>query len=534
MQDFLVALLTCSVTMSALALLYVALTPFLAKRYAPAARYYAWLIIVIGLIIPFRPQFQGAIVKLDVPAEVTVARAAEMLRPVDARDVPGAMPARVTDAVAPPAAPVVPEVSVWQIAFAAWLAGAAAFVALHMIRHIRFMQTAARWSEPVADAETLAALDGLRAEVGVARNVALLRCSCIGSPTLAGFFRPRILLPPVALAGEELAFVFRHELVHLRRGDLWYKLLLLLANAVHWFNPLVWLLASQLSFDTELACDADVLAGSGRDERKAYGYTVLSFIEYGWRKDHDLLRLTPLTSKFLGGKKQLKKRFYNITDTTAKKRGLVFLFAIMLIAALAGSSVYAAAQENPAPPESKAALTEQSELDAARFNIAVKEFFVPPGTAATDKVAPEAVPEPAEGFIWPVKDEFRVVCKLNDYPGHTGIDILPKAAVSSTHETRAAAPVYAAKSGTVVLSKNNAYGYGKHIIIDHGDGYQTVYAHNSELLVEVGDAVEQGQMIAKTGATGNAYGEHLHFEIRKEDNILNPEELLPTLIADDK
>jgi beta-lactamase regulating signal transducer with metallopeptidase domain len=60
MQSFVIALLTCSVAMSALALLYLALTPLLAKRYSARGRYYAWLIILIGLIVPFRPLFSKA------------------------------------------------------------------------------------------------------------------------------------------------------------------------------------------------------------------------------------------------------------------------------------------------------------------------------------------------------------------------------------------------------------------------------------------------------------------------------------------
>ena len=69
MQNFVITLLTCSVTMSALALFYMAVTPLLSRRYSEKGRYYAWLIVVIGLIIPFRPQWSNAIVKMDMPSE---------------------------------------------------------------------------------------------------------------------------------------------------------------------------------------------------------------------------------------------------------------------------------------------------------------------------------------------------------------------------------------------------------------------------------------------------------------------------------
>lgn len=95
---------------------------------------------------------------------------------------------------------------------------------------------------------------------------------------------------------------------------------------------------------------------------------------------------------------------------------------------------------------------------------------------------------------------------------HRGIDI---AAPAGT-------PVYASASGTVVYSGYNNGGYGKMIIIDHGNGYKTYYAHNSSLYVQVGQKVSKGQNIAGVGSTGNSTGNHVHFEIRKNDNPINP------------
>ncbi|MEG1686981.1 MAG: M23 family metallopeptidase, partial [Angelakisella sp.] len=64
--------------------------------------------------------------------------------------------------------------------------------------------------------------------------------------------------------------------------------------------------------------------------------------------------------------------------------------------------------------------------------------------------------------------------------------------------------------------------YGKHIYIDHGNGMTTRYAHCSEVMVKAGQYVRQGQLIAKVGQTGRAYGAHLHFEIRINGKVMNP------------
>nr|WP_302597702.1 peptidoglycan DD-metalloendopeptidase family protein [uncultured Cellulosilyticum sp.] len=86
----------------------------------------------------------------------------------------------------------------------------------------------------------------------------------------------------------------------------------------------------------------------------------------------------------------------------------------------------------------------------------------------------------------------------------------------------AGTPIYAAASGKVIYSGYNNGGYGKLIIIDHGNGYQTYYAHCSSLYVNVGDYVSQGQNIAGVGTTGNSTGNHLHFEVRIDGTPVNP------------
>lgn len=82
-------------------------------------------------------------------------------------------------------------------------------------------------------------------------------------------------------------------------------------------------------------------------------------------------------------------------------------------------------------------------------------------------------------------------------------------------------PVRASKSGTVIKKAELDYSYGYHLFIDHGDGLVTIYAHNSELLVNQGDTVRAGQVIAKSGSTGNSSGPHSHIELRKDGTPVN-------------
>jgi murein DD-endopeptidase MepM/ murein hydrolase activator NlpD len=98
---------------------------------------------------------------------------------------------------------------------------------------------------------------------------------------------------------------------------------------------------------------------------------------------------------------------------------------------------------------------------------------------------------------------------------HKGLDIA----------TSKGSPIYAAGSGVVTYSGYNG-NYGHMIIISHGYDYETVYAHNNENLVEVGDFVTKGDLIAKIGTTGRSTGPHVHFEVHFEGTQINPRNTL--------
>ena len=99
--------------------------------------------------------------------------------------------------------------------------------------------------------------------------------------------------------------------------------------------------------------------------------------------------------------------------------------------------------------------------------------------------------------------------KVTDF--HRGIDI-PSAVGTD---------IYAAQTGKVVVATKHS-SYGNYIVVDHGGGISTLYAHCSKLLVSVGDTVKQGDHIAEMGATGNVTGPHLHFEVRVDGKIQDP------------
>lgn len=113
------------------------------------------------------------------------------------------------------------------------------------------------------------------------RKVKVMLCPGIRTPLAAGLLRPYILLPQDMdrQDKERLRFVITHEMVHIRRWDLWWKGLALLCRCLHWFNPLVWLLPALLEGDMERSCDEACLEHLGSGQKKRYALALLSLAE---------------------------------------------------------------------------------------------------------------------------------------------------------------------------------------------------------------------------------------------------------------
>lgn len=155
--------------------------------------------------------------------------------------------------------------------------------------------------------------------------------------------------------------------------------------------------------------------------------------------------------------------------------------------------------------------------DLDTFALAVGQTLViPDGVPPEEKppaptrIAPQYLAGGGTGqFVWPTTGG------ITQYPVwyHMALDIA----------NREAPNVYAADTGTVVVSQKLRYDYGWHVIVDHGNGFQTLYAHLQRIDVSVGDKVIKGSTtIGRMGSTGRSTGTHLHFEVRKNGAAVNP------------
>ena len=124
-------------------------------------------------------------------------------------------------------------------------------------------------------------------------------------------------------------------------------------------------------------------------------------------------------------------------------------------------------------------------------------------------------------FAWPLPYTHTLTSTFGTRWGrlHGGLDISDGGVYGQ--------PIYASASGTVTFSGGDNSGYGNYVVVDHGGGYTTLYAHMTSISVSEGQMVAQGDTLGITGSTGNSTGNHCHFEVRYNGVAKNPLNYLP-------
>jgi murein DD-endopeptidase MepM/ murein hydrolase activator NlpD len=176
------------------------------------------------------------------------------------------------------------------------------------------------------------------------------------------------------------------------------------------------------------------------------------------------------------------------------------------------AGMFGASAEMPQVPADSGALAGEASPSAAGVSLPGLDAGKVPGSL----IAPIPEPEDARPSAWPLTALGYVTRRFGDLRGgHAGIDI---AVPSGT-------PVKVTGDGTVVEARYDPV-YGNYVLIDHGSGFSTFYAHNTRLLVSEGQRVEKDEIIAFSGTTGESTAPHLHYEIRKEGVAVDPQQYL--------
>lgn len=184
-------------------------------------------------------------------------------------------------------------------------------------------------------------------------------------PALLGYFRPVILLPSTYAEKGDLRLIFLHELAHVRRRHVLVNWVIILAQTLHWFNPLVWLAMRRLRADQEILCDQDVMRLIGADETQSYGETLLALASNTARP---LPTILPISTNF----KQMKERIRMITQFKPVTKRLVILGTLLAMTLSVVTFTRAVDTKAPtAPPNEplkKRSANEERERTEVRLN----------------------------------------------------------------------------------------------------------------------------------------------------------------------
>ena len=277
-----------------------------------------------------------------------------------------------------------------------------------------------------------------------------------------GIFTKHILLPQNILSKSksEIESIILHESIHIKNNDSLTLDILHFLKIVFWFNPIFYILLQEMRFLQEMICDQQVM-DTKMLSKKDYGMAIINF--------NNINRELILNPNFAKSSKTLFLRIKQLNRRKKMKTRMKFLMIICVLSML-----------------------------VINIDLSAK---------SSD-----------EKFIKPIKVGYvssRFGMRMHPFKmiemHHDGIDIgAPKGT-----------PVYAVKSGVVIVAefKKNI---GNYIIIQH-ENSTTVYGQLSEILVNKGDKVFQEKMIGKVGSSGVSTGHHLHFEIRENNEAVNPE-----------
>lgn len=342
METFLLNLLKTSLLGSLAILAMLVLKPLWRERYRAKTRCWLWLALAAFLLLPVDFSVKNAPVQAAPPKDYTLFVGTDKTAIQstdnlfgDMAEKSGQSPAQVRDTiiqrpVTNPAQKTTRYIPVTTILFYGYLAGAAAFLLYQGVSYALFRRTVRRWKRDVSRADYAAMLSDTARDLGMSAPEMIV-CEAISTPAVTGLLRPRLLLPHERYDVQELRYILRHELCHLKRRDMLLKLVLLAANAMHWFNPVVYLMLRQADEDIELACDSAATDGLDRAERAAYSRTLLAAVQSS-------VRALPATTCFGGTVERLKRRITNVLGAQ-KKRGLGIVALVLALTLTAGCAV---------------------------------------------------------------------------------------------------------------------------------------------------------------------------------------------------
>ncbi len=344
MGNIFLSIFGISVAIGLLALGLIFLTPWINQRYAAKWKYMIWIFLALRLLIPLNGSNVQYVMDRISQLKVETGSASKekdtnrpMDRAVPYRGIVVEIPAQMTAPIKVSPEQNTAEITILDIVTLVWIIGGLIFISVHLMSYSHYKRQVIKKGRLVKETRILNQICHLKRELHISRTVCVMEYDEAESPMIIGFIKPVLVLPKEQYDSGDLFFILKHELVHFKRGDVYLKLLFVTANAVHWFNPVIWIMQKEAVIDMELSCDERVTKGADFAFRKAYTETLLSMLH------KQCVRKTVLSTQFYGGTKIMKKRFKNILIRNRKKNGILILICAVVssvaLGMLSGCSV---------------------------------------------------------------------------------------------------------------------------------------------------------------------------------------------------
>lgn len=251
------------------------LKPITAKKFPAKWQYYVWIAVLLSMIIPAYKLIppkeaqklplipQNQVVQQDAPQEFEETPETVIIEetPIEYREVN-----------------ITPKLSIKLLDLFAyiWFVGMCIFLIIVITSYIVYITR--KHKKAIRITEN-AVLNEVKKELKIKRHIKIRMSRDFESPMLVGVLFPVIYIPCREISDENMRMVFLHELTHYKRKDLLIKWLSIFINAVHWFNPLAYLLCANVSEACEVSCDMAVTRNMSEREQKIYMKTILELVE---------------------------------------------------------------------------------------------------------------------------------------------------------------------------------------------------------------------------------------------------------------
>ncbi len=315
-----------SLVMSIIIILFFIHREFRSRRFSSKMYYWIWIIIAIRLVLPFDMSGENKLYNFSIPIseyqyidnEVNQERIKyEIEKENDPNEIiKNENETNIT--IEDKKGNVQDKLS------KIWLTGGLLYFSYNLILYLVF-KIRVQKSLSFVDEDIETRFNTLKNAMIPNKRVSIKESKYIDSPMVIGLIKPTLLISK-NINRKNIDYIFKHEFVHLKRRDIFYKLIIFLSTTIHWFNPVVHIMARRAGEDLEISCDEEATKDMDEEDRIKYSKTLIDSISLGVK--------SPIyTTNFCGGKKVVKKRLDQILDKIIRKSGksIIALLAIFVL-----------------------------------------------------------------------------------------------------------------------------------------------------------------------------------------------------------